>query len=218
MNMLKPVLGEKFGCYEVVSEEVFKVKDKNREHYRGFFLVKCSCGRELLVRSDILKRGEATKCRYCSNKINYDKNVELNKIDHKGYSSGHQGVGEFPKTYLLHIKGAAIKRGLEWGEELTIDYLWNLFLFQDKKCALSRLDITLFEKGTLILTKQRNLDFSKFTASLDRKDSNIGYIRGNIQWIHRHINIMKNEFSEEYFKSLCLLVTNKNIINEQFMV
>lgn len=211
MNKLKPVIGEKFGCYEVISNEVHMIKDKNRDHYRGHYLVKCKCGREVYIRSDILKKGEATKCRYCSNKEKYDRLVEDNRIDKKGYSQGHQGIGKLPKTLVGSIKIGAKNRGIEWkSEDMTPEYLWNIFQKQEGKCALSGIEIKLFEKGEIILTPQRNLDWSKFTASLDRIDSSKGYIKGNVQWVHRHVNIMKNEYSTDYFIKLCKLITDKN--------
>ena len=41
------------------------------------------------------------------------------------------------------------------------------------------------------------------TASIDRIDSNKGYIEDNVVWVHKDINIMKNKFSKEYFLMLC---------------
>jgi len=38
---------------------------------------------------------------------------------------------------------------------------------------------------------------SKATASLDRIDSNRGYLRGNVQWVHKRVNIMKNNMTEK---------------------
>jgi hypothetical protein len=45
------------------------------------------------------------------------------------------------------------------------------------------------------------------TASLDRIDSSKGYITGNLQWLHKDINWMKNSFSQEDFIKLCRDVT-----------
>lgn len=33
---------------------------------------------------------------------------------------------------------------------------------------------------------------------------------GNVQWVHRNINIMKNSFSQEYFIQMCNLVSHAN--------
>ena len=42
-------------------------------------------------------------------------------------------------------------------------------------------------RGTLLKNEQ--------TASLDRIDSTKGYVPGNIQWVHKDINRIKNKFS-----------------------
>jgi uncharacterized protein YeeX (DUF496 family) len=48
--------------------------------------------------------------------------------------------------------------------------------------------------------------------SLDRIDSKIGYVKGNVQWIHKHINNMKQDYDNDYFISMCELISkiNKN--------
>ena len=214
---LEPIVGEMFGCYKVISNEVFKVKDKNRDHYRGHLKVECTlCNTEHLIRSDILKSGQAKKCRACSNKEKYLENVKNKKVAFKGYSVKHQGTGDLTKTQLLRIKQSCDSRDIEWDKEyMTTENLWNLMIEQNHKCALSGLDIWLSKgKNIPMQTNQRNLDYSGWNASLDRIDSNIGYVQGNLQWVHRNINIMKNSYSQEYFIKLCKLVTNKNNKNE----
>lgn len=206
MSREKPIVGTQYGCYTVISDEV-GVKDR-----KSYYLVKCSCGREQYVRSDVLKRSQAKRCRYCANHINYDRNVALGLIDHKGYSEGkHRGCGDLTLTFLYKIKLGAKARGIEWSDRLTVEYLWNLFLEQGKKCALSGLDISL--KGDFhipVNNSSRNLDYTTFTASLDRIDSYKPYEVGNVQWVHRNINIMKNSFSQEYFIQMCNLVSHAN--------
>jgi hypothetical protein len=75
---------------------------------------------------------------------------------------------------------------------ITIQEAWELFEKQGRKCALTGLDI--------------NLNGREGTASLDRIDSNQGYIHGNIQWVHKDINRMKNVYSQERFIQCCNLV------------
>ena len=48
-------------------------------------------------------------------------------------------------------------------------------------------------------------------ASLDRIDSSKGYVKDNIQWVHKDVQIMKNKFSEDYFKQICCLVSTMKI-------
>lgn len=83
---------------------------------------------------------------------------------------------------------------------ITKKYIWELFEKQNGKCAISGMDIIL-DVGS-----KRELQ----TASLDRIDSSKGYIEGNVQWVHKDINCMKMDFSEEYFLKLCNTIVNKN--------
>lgn len=208
---LTPKVGDMYGAYKVISDEVYMVKDKNRNHNRGHIKVECTlCGIEHLIRSDILKNKQATKCKACSNKEKYLKNVEDKVIAHKGYSVGHQGTGDLSKTMVLRSKYSAQKRNIEWDDSyMNTENLWNLFLEQDKKCALSGMELTLYKGDNVPMqTNNRNLDYRGWNASLDRIDSSKGYIEGNVQWVHRNINIMKNSYSQDYFLELCQKVCN----------
>ena len=84
---------------------------------------------------------------------------------------------------------------------ITRDYAFQLFISQQQKCALSGQEIFLSEK-------EKNT-----TASLDRIDSNQGYEVGNVQWVHKDLNIMKNQISEQEFKQFCKLVSEKENAN-----
>jgi len=50
------------------------------------------------------------------------------------------------------------------------------------------------------------------TASLDRINSDMGYVEGNVQWVHRDINFMKGCLSQHNFIHLCQLIVKKHII------
>src|SRR5882724_8540250 len=49
------------------------------------------------------------------------------------------------------------------------------------------------------------MDFSKQnpTASLDRRENHRGYVKGNVQWVHKVVNIMKSNHDEAYFVAMC---------------
>jgi hypothetical protein len=50
------------------------------------------------------------------------------------------------------------------------------------------------------------------TASLDRIDSAKGYLNGNVQWIHKDLNRMKQEFSDEKFLDWCRRVVQHAVV------
>ena len=114
--------------------------------------------------------------------------------DHYRYS-GYEGISG---SIWGRIKEAAIRRNLEWA--ITIEEIWELFITQDKKCALTLLPIQI-GNGRL-----------RETASLDRKDSTKGYIKGNVQWVHRNVNIIKYSCSQEYFINICRKIVNNEAL------
>jgi hypothetical protein len=87
---------------------------------------------------------------------------------------------------------------------LDNEYLWSLFLEQDKRCALSGVEINFFPNYT-----SRNK--TKQTASLDRIDNTKGYIKGNVQWVHKSVNLMKNKYNQQEFIQWCKLISRHRV-------
>lgn len=110
--------------------------------------------------------------------------------------------GEIPNRMFTQIKRSAKRRGIEF--DLDKDYIWELLIKQEFTCALSGQQIKFVKK-----LKNGDLDFERITGSLDRIDSSKGYIRGNVQWVHKMINQMKWHFQEEEFIGMCELVAKK---------
>jgi hypothetical protein len=109
-----------------------------------------------------------------------------------------KGYGEIPKCYWSNVLRGAKTRNLELN--VTIEDIWDLFLKQNRKCALTNLEIGF---GSRHKTGK-----SDSTASLDRIDSTKGYTIDNIQWVHKDVNRMKQHFDEKYFIGLCNKVSN----------
>lgn len=94
------------------------------------------------------------------------------------------------RRVLRNLKNRGDKRKL-LGVTITIAEAWNIFKKQDRKCALSGVPLVISD------------DHKINTASIDRIDSNVGYHRENIQWVHKNVNRMKNIFDEKYFVEFC---------------
>lgn len=73
---------------------------------------------------------------------------------------------------------------------ISIKQAWTLLCAQNFKCALSGIPIEIRDG----------------TASLDRIDSAKDYEMQNVQWVHKHVNIMKNKFEQGTFVNLCKLI------------
>lgn len=146
----------------------------------SYWYCRCSCGFEKLVKAQYLINGTSTKCQQCA----FHKRENLNTIC---------------KTHWKIIKYNANKRNILFN--VTKEQCYDLIINQNFKCALSGVDLYLSKN------ESEHLE-GKTTASLDRIDSNKGYEIGNLQWLHKDINIMKHTFDQEYFIKVC-----NNIVN-----
>ena len=97
----------------------------------------------------------------------------------------------FARKYQVN----AALRGIDWN--IDFDYLADLLIQQDFKCALTGWDIDAMEVGNN-------------TASLDRIDSSIGYEVYNVQWVHKMVNMCKQQYSQEDFIDMCKSVSIHN--------
>lgn len=124
-------------------------------------------------------------------------------------NSGWTGCGDLSGQYYKSIQCRAKQKkksknrenGIEFN--VSIEFLWNLFLSQNSVCALSGIPITLSQ------SKRRKR--AEQTASLDRIDCSKGYVEDNVQWVHKDINKMRNTMPIEDFVKTCKIVANYNI-------
>lgn len=112
-----------------------------------------------------------------------------------------KGYGDVSGRYWYTIQAGAKIRNIEI--LVTIEDIWNLYVEQDGKCKLSGVPIFLAKYSNNEAIKQQ-------TASLDRKDSTKGYIKDNIQWIHKSINTMKMDMSDNELIEWCRLISKNN--------
>ncbi len=147
------------------------------------WLCKCSCGKEVEVLGKSLRTGGTQSCG-C-----YHKDVMW-----KGY-------GELSLSYWSSVKRAAEERNIEL--TISMEYVWDLFLKQNKKCRFSGVELNFRE----------HINYPNYrtqTASLDRIDNSKGYIEGNVQWVHKKVNELRGKFPVEEFKMWCKLIS-KNL-------
>lgn len=128
---------------------------------------------------------ERLTCNYCKDTVGNEG------INHPRY----KGTEDIGSTYFSRLKQNAIQRHYRF--DITIEDLQTLLKKQNYKCALTGMDIAIYATHN-----------KEWTASVDRIDNTQGYTLDNIQWVHRDINWMKQEFHQDYFKDLCKKVTN----------
>lgn len=151
------------------------------------WLCKCDCGNEHKATANHLVCGNIKSCGCISRQEN---------SKHKNWT----GYAEISGRYFAALKQKAVERNLEFS--ISIEYLWGLFEKQNKLCKLTNVPIKFASSAKRKAVEQ--------TASLDRIDSSKGYIEGNVQWIHKDVNFMKQDFSETEFYNWCKKVVINN--------
>ena len=124
------------------------------------------------------------------------------KISPRPFRNGlplYHGYGEISGNTWSSIRGGAKLRKIPF--IISVEFAWNLLVNQNFKCAISGVPIILIKKYG---------HKSESTASLDRIDSNKPYIEGNVQWVHKDINLMKQNLSEEEFSFWVKTVSKYN--------
>lgn len=158
------------------------VKRKSHKYYLG----KCICGNEKSFSEDLLKKN-----------IRYGFRKKIPLSCGCGIYNKHKSI---PINYIKRIKEGAVSRNIEYN--VSIELLSDLYEKQNRKCKLTGLPIPF------------HCDPSNFTkktfASLDRIISSNGYVEGNVQWIHKDYNMLKNSWDNEDFIEMCKRVADHN--------
>lgn len=161
----------------------------NDTHGKRRWLCRCVCGRTKLINACSLKRGLSKSCGYCL----------ISKPGFKGYKT-------ISGSYFRRMKANAEERNLDF--DITAEDIYNLWLKQDKRCALSGVDIFFCT----------NQDKSLQTASVDRIDNTRGYTKDNIQIVHKRINKIKLTLDNEEFIFWCNCVAKTHVNFRQYDV
>lgn len=139
---------------------IFELDSRKSNTKAKYYKYKCDCGKEGSIISTSIGKSYSCGC------------VRDSKDFYNEISGTHYGN---------------IKYNAEYGRKRKIDfsvskeYLWDLYIKQNRKCAISNIEI--------VFGRNKRRDIT--TASLDRIDSNKGYIEGNVQWVHKYLNMMK---------------------------
>jgi len=144
-------------------------------------ICKCKCGKDTSVYIYDLLGGKTKSCG-CGTMIGKGLKKEKNPR--------WKGCGEVPGNYLTQIQNRA--KNLKRECKLTIEFLSDMFEEQGRRCSLTGKELYFKIDG-------RN----DGTASIDRIDSSKGYIKGNVRWVHKNINIMKMALPDKEFIEFC---------------
>jgi len=161
-----------------------------------------TCNKEHNIRlSDYKRKVKAKQNKFycslkCSGKADYKNNPQ--KLDKnkgnisflKGYEANR--LDEYsPFKYSLN---KAKSRSKERQEEtdLTLEYLKEIYDNQNGLCPYTNIKMEIPRSS-----QDEDIKKSPTKLSLDRIDPNIGYIKGNVEFVCYCINVMKNDFTKE---------------------
>jgi hypothetical protein len=131
---------------------------------------------------------------YAEQSLNLNKTCK--KCSNRKTENNHRGMYNLIRlSWFEKTKKGAELRGLVF--DLSLEDVWFLYTAQEGRCALSGMSIGWAEVGSI------------HSASIDRIDSSKGYIKGNVQLLHKDVNFMKQQFSQEYFVEVCKAIADK---------
>lgn len=191
MAHIKNIVGNKYN--RLLVEKIngpYIDSHNNRKGYKYDCL--CDCGKRIIVLGHHLTSGETKSCGCYRKEVN-SKNARIQGIKNR------KGTKNITGEHLASIRHSAKKRGLEFS--VSHEYIQSLLESQNFKCALSGLTLIMD------ISNSRRLKNDRLnTGSLDRIDSSKGYVEGNIQWVHKDLNWMKQDYTQEEFINYCLAV------------
>lgn len=184
--MLKSIDGLVIGCLTVLK---YSRSENTSPRFKHYYICRCQCGSEREYLRESLLRRDMKSCGCLNHRLGIS-------------NPNYKGVGDVSSKYWSHIMRQAKKRNLD--VTITANDIWNLFLLQNRKCALSGVPIDL---------KYTSKDQQEKTASLDRINPQLGYTLDNVQWVHKVVNKMKWDLKNENFITLCKQI-NQHEINK----
>lgn len=173
------LIGSKFGNWTVLSLA------KRTVYKNAYYLCRCSCGNEEIVRYSTLKNGESKSCGCLAKKLSSIKNRK------------NQGERAFNTTYYMYSYEAK-SRGLVF--EINKEKFREITSADCNYCGA---------KPSNFLNDKRLKYGLYFYNGIDRVDNTKGYIEGNIVTCCAQCNRMKLDLTLEEFKNKIYLIYNR---------
>jgi hypothetical protein len=145
-------------------------------------LCQCRCGSQREIFTSSLTQGRSRSCGCDKSRfarITGDRNAQF------------KGIKELRASLWNAYKRSARTREIPF--DITMAYAWSVYELQNGCCAISGEVIGFGPR-----TRTQNT-----SASLDRIDHACGYVEGNVQWVHKRVNMMRNASSVADFVEWC---------------
>lgn len=159
---------------------------KNDKFGKAMWECLCDCGNIKVINSSSLIAGLTHSCG-CY------KRVSLSK-----------GYKELSGSWWHKLEKSATIRNYEFA--IDIKYMWELLEKQNFKCSLSGVDIKVFSNNDCC---------KKQTASIDRINPQFGYLKENVQWVHKRVNRLKNNLSNDEMIFWCAKINEHHPVSQK---
>jgi hypothetical protein len=103
------------------------------------------------------------------------------------------------RSYLQYLRAKAVSRKKS-EEVISLDALELLWATQKGECALTGWPMTMELANGVVHTN----------CSIDRTDSSLGYVVGNVQLVCRAVNVAKSNLDQLEFVKLCRAVVGRS--------
>lgn len=172
--------GDKINKLTIIENPYYKLSTNGKNKFNNVIFFKCMCE--------------------CGNiRESKASNVTRGNLKSCGCTSlGQKVIGNIPRTFYRYLKSQAEQRKIEFS--VSFEEIATLYDKQNGLCALSGIPL---EIPRVMKSKTR-------TASIDRIESNKGYIKGNVQWVHVNVNYAKLSMSNKDFIDMCKKVAEMN--------
>jgi len=161
-------------------------------------IVKCDeCGADVCREVKEYKRSLKLKRKNFCNNICSAKNSNRVRMERgEVFSLPPEFIGKGKQKTKLSIFKPLFHRIKKHGKliEITLEDIQEIWEKQKGICVYTKMKLRLPEW---------DLQKDIFTASIDRIDSNKGYIKDNCQIVSVMANLAKNDFSDEDMKEFC---------------
>jgi len=154
------------------------VSNTGAPRYRQIWKFQCDCGRVQELDKGNIVAGKSGGCSDCTGQRHVGSN-----------NPNWRGQGDISGEIMSRVFWNAKARNIDL--QVTSADLQQAWNSGGGRCALSGM---LIELGS--------------TASLDRIDSELPYTPENIQWVHKTVNHMKNNYAESVFIDICCRVAD----------
>lgn len=176
---LETLIGQKYGLLEVI-------KEGNGKTYNGdkkvrTWIVKCECGTEKELSTQVIKKAKSCGCL-------------LGKPSHNWMYQPDRLDAVCKETYRNYKKGA-LKRNINF--ELEYEYFKNLIIQNCYYCGEMNANQNRFE-----------YDIHIKVLGIDRKNNDEGYTISNSVSCCKLCNFMKRNYDENIFVEQCKKISN----------